>query len=344
MGDWHGPGTLFARWHSISRIYMLVAFLMVAFCPLALISRRPSESVLVLLIASRIFYLIGKHFSNSARLAMIGAIGEDDVAAVLQGLPPNWKVERNIAIESGGDIDFLVTAPDQTIYLLDAKAHTGTVSFDGVRLVRRVGERNVPFEKDFLSKVKQQAVQIRAERKLPFVHTMVVFTRAKVETQPQVIPLVRVVALKDLLPCLLTAQKDHRPKIIVRPHLRLVAARMLPSSQNTLSQSAQLKHLAKEAGIVPLDRSYSIRLHDCWNCKNRIFVLDWPSHKKWDRRMPPDPVPNTIQLRHSQVTGAEHWANTCFLCGQVQGDSYIFANDSPYRWYSSQKQLLKTSG
>ncbi len=220
MGDGRGPGTLFARWQSLSRIYSLIGFMMVAFCPLALVSKRPLEIVLVLLISSRVFYLIGRHYSESAGMAMIGAIGEDDVAAVLQKLPSTWKVERNIPIDSGGDIDFLVTSPENTIFLLDAKAHCGTVVVDGARLSRRVGGKRIPFEKDFLSKVKQQAVQIRTERKLPFVNPILVFTRAELQIPSMDMTLVKVLTLKDLLPHLLSSTKACRPKVVVRSHLK----------------------------------------------------------------------------------------------------------------------------
>ncbi|MBA3994138.1 MAG: hypothetical protein C0469_11475, partial [Cyanobacteria bacterium DS2.3.42] len=337
MGEWRGPGTLFVRWQSLSRIYSLVAFMMVAWCPLALISIRPLECVLVLLICARVFYQIGKHFSESASLAMIGAIGEDDVAAVLQKLPSAWKVERNIPVESGGDIDFLVTSPENTIFVLDAKAHSGTVVYDGVRLSRKVKGKRVPFEKDILSKVKQQAVQIRTERKLPFVNPVLVFTRAELQLSSMDTALVKVLTTKDLLSHLLSSTKAGKPKIVVRSHLQLVADKKVPKKVKSFSQADQIKMLAKQSGIVPLERSYSIRLHDCWNCHNRIFVLDWPNHKKWDPLMPPLPVPKTIQLRHSQVTGEEHWANTCFLCGQIQGDYYIFEDSSPFQWFSPRK-------
>ncbi len=344
MGDWRGPGTLFVRWHSLSRIYALIAFLMVAWCPLALVSRRPLESVLILLICSRVFYIIGKHFSESARRAMIGAIGEDDVAATLQKLPEGWKVERNIPVDSGGDIDFLVTSPENAIYLLEVKAHSGAVVFDGVRLSRRVKGKYVPFERDILSKVKQQAVQIRTERKLPFVNPVLVFTRAELQLSSLDTALVKVLTLKELLHHLQSSTKVVKPRMLVRSHLKLVAEKKAPVKIKTLSQSEQIKVLAKEAGIVPLERNYSIRLHDCWSCNERIFVLDWPCHKKWDPRTPPGPVPKTIQLKHSHVTGENHWANTCFLCGQTQGDSFIFGDSSTFQWFSTKKELLKTHG
>lgn len=345
MGDWRGPGTLFARWHALSRIYSLIAFMMVAWCPLALASKRPLEAVLVLLIGSRVFYLIGKHFSESARLAMIGAIGEDDVAAVLQKLPSAWKVERNIPLESGGDIDFLVTSPENTIFVIDAKAHSGTVVYDGKRLSRRVKGKSVPFEKDILSKVKRQAVQIRTERKLPFVNPVLVFTRADLQLSSLDTALVKVLTVTDLLSHLLSSTKGGSPKVVVvRSHLQLVSNKKLPEKITSISQTSQIKMLAKEAGIVPLERSYSIRLHDCWNCNSRIFVLNWPHHKKWDPRMPPGPVPKTIQLKHSQVTGEDHWANTCFRCGQIQGDFYVFEDSSQFQWFSPKRELLKTRG
>lgn len=345
MSDWHGPGSLYARWQSLSRLHSFVAFMMVAFCPLALLSKRPLHLVIILLICSRIFYLMGRYFSQSAGFAMVGAIGEDDVASTLRRLPSTWKVERNVQLEGNGDVDFLVTSPENSIFLIDAKAHAGTVFFDGTRLSRRLRGRQKPFEKDFLSKVKQQAVQIRTERKLPYVNTILVFTRAEVQIPESEIGHVKVISLKELLSYLQSSTKEMKPKVVVKNHLRLIAAKEKASGDNIrkLSESEQIKMLAKSAGVVPLDRSYSIRLHDCWSCSSRIFVLDWPHHKKWDKRMPPHPVPCTLQLRFSQVTGDEHWANTCFLCGQTQGDFYVFEEKSPFRWFSTKKELLKTS-
>lgn len=222
MSDWHGPGTLFVRWHSISRIHLFVAFIMVAFCPLALVSARPLEFILSLLLCARVFYLIGKHFGDSAGVAMVGAIGEDEVAAALKQLPPSWKVERNIPLESGGDIDFLLTSPQNTIFLLDAKAHSGVVFYDGMRLCRRIAGRSVAFEKDVMSQVKRQAVQIRTERKLPFVNTVLVFTRAELQA-PKEIGLVSVVGLKNLVAHLQAKTVANNPKVVVRSHLKLIA-------------------------------------------------------------------------------------------------------------------------
>lgn len=215
MSAWHGPGTLFSRWHSLSRVYSFISFMMIAFCPLALTSARPLESVVVLILCARVFYLIGRHFSRSARVAMIGAVGEEEVATVLQRLPPTWRVERNIPLECGGDIDFLLTSPENSIFLLDAKAHSGVVFYDGARLCRRFRGRSVPFERDILSKVKQQAVQIRTERRLPFVNTVLVFTRADVQVSADEVGVVSVVALKELLAYLQDATAKCTSKIRV---------------------------------------------------------------------------------------------------------------------------------
>ena len=341
MRDWHGPGTLFIRWNSLSRLHSFVAFMMVAFCPLALVSKRPLECVIVLLLCARVFFLIGKHFSESARSAMVGAIGEDDVASVLRQLPESWKVERNIPLEDCGDVDFLLTSPDNNIFLIDAKAHSGAVFFDGSRLSRRVKGRNVPFERDFLSKVKQQAVQIRTERRLPYVNTILVFTRAELQLATSDIGHVKVLSLKQLLGHLQSTAPSAKQKSVVKNHLRLIAVEGKRKESKELSEEEQLRSLAKIAGVAPFEQSYSIRLHECWSCTNRIFVFDWPGHKKWDTRMPPQPVPATVQLRYSQVTGEEHWANTCFVCGQTQGDYYVFEETSPYRWFSAEKELSK---
>lgn len=222
MSEWQGPRTLFSRWHSLSRIHLFVAFMMVAFCPLALVSARPLEFILSLLLCARVFYLIGKHFGDSAGIAMVGAIGEDEVAVALKQLPSSWKVERNISLESGGDIDFLLTSPQNNIFLLDAKAHSGIVYYDGMRLCRKIGKRSVPFEKDIMSQVKRQAVQIRTQRKLPFVSTVLVFTRAELQT-PKEIGLVSVVELDNLVAHLQEKTAMVKPKLMVRNHLTLIA-------------------------------------------------------------------------------------------------------------------------
>ena len=356
MNERHGLGTLFARWQSLSRLHFFVAFLFVAFCPLALASRRPLETAIVLLISARVFYLIGKHFSQSARIAMVGAVGEDDVAAALQQLPSGWKIERNIPFD-GGDIDFLLTSPQNKIFLLEAKAHSGIVFYDGIRLSRKVRGKHVPFERDILSKIKQQAVLVRTERKLSFVNAVVVFTRAEVQVSAAEIAFVRVIPIKDLLQVLKEETNPPASKVVLRTNLKKIAEnRNIAGDKATLgkenitemrnhakkqlaSQSEHIKRLARAAGIAPLNRNYSIRLHDCWSCKKQIFVLDWPGHQKWDIRMPPQPVPATLQKKHSQVTGEDHWANTCFICGQTQGDYYVFEEQTPYRWHTAKKTL-----
>lgn len=250
MNDWQGPGTLFARRQFLARLHFFVSFLLAACSPLALASRRPFETALFLLILSRAFYLIGRYFSQSAGIAVVGAVGEDDVAAVLATLPAGWKFERNIQI-IGGDIDFLVTSPEMKTFLLDAKAHSGTVFYDGVRLLRKVKGKQVPFEKDILSQIKRQAVLVRTERKLSFVHAVIVFTRADVQVSATDIAFVKVVSARDLLPSLM---EDYRPKgsnVALRTNLRDIAEhRNLAKS----APSSLLKETIFEADYVASDR------------------------------------------------------------------------------------------
>ena len=79
-----------------------------------------------------------------------------------------------------GDIDVICGSPSGKTYAIDDKSHRCTVVTDGKKLYRRMGKQQHPFEKDFLSQVIKQALQVKKKRGGKFVTPIVVFSNARV--------------------------------------------------------------------------------------------------------------------------------------------------------------------
>jgi hypothetical protein len=139
---------------------------------------------------------------SASQRATIGADGEDEVFAILRGLPKGWSVERNVQLKGIGDVDLLVQAPQgrrTRSFAIDVKAHRGDIGFDGEMLYRTrrgVGEQ---FEKDFLKLSMQQALKSKEAFDLPFVVPVIVFARAQVPFSGEKMRGVHVLAKHDLL-------------------------------------------------------------------------------------------------------------------------------------------------
>jgi hypothetical protein len=77
---------------------------------------------------------------------------------------------------------------------------------------------------------------------------------------------------------------------------------------------------------------YMRRAHQCWKCKDVLYVYSWPGHHMWSTNNPPQPKPESVQFRFYQTIGAKYWANVCQKCDSVQGDHLVFDEHSPYKW------------
>ena len=141
---------------------------------------------------------------RKANRADQGAKGEEDVADALRVLLANdWQIEYGQRLGKGlGDIDIICVSPGGKTYAIDVKSHQCTVVTDGKKLYRRVGKQQHPFEKDFLSQVTKQALQVKQKKGVKFVTPIVVFSDARVAISSNKIKHVYVVEKSQLAPLL----------------------------------------------------------------------------------------------------------------------------------------------
>lgn len=124
----------------------------------------------------------GVYLWKRANHADQGAKGEEDIAALLKPLSQEgWQVEYGIRDRHLGDIDIFLLSPRKRAYTIDVKSHKGQVRSQDGKLYRQYGQTRYPFEKDFLSQAKQQAIAMKDQKRLGFVTPIVVFSAAKVE-------------------------------------------------------------------------------------------------------------------------------------------------------------------
>jgi hypothetical protein len=63
-----------------------------------------------------------------------------------------------------------------------------------------------------------------------------------------------------------------------------------------------------------------------------MYLYTWPGHQRLDPERPPEPIPESIQQKWSNVTNANYWANTCLKCGSAQNDEAVFDEQSGGAW------------
>ena len=86
--------------------------------------------------------------------------------------------------------------------------------------------------------------------------------------------------------------------------------------------------------INPVELAYRTALRKCWKCENTITIYNWPYRLKHESIIsPPEPIPSSIKMQHSESKGGKYWVNTCVHCGAIQGDHFahnverIFRNE-----------------
>ena len=119
---------------------------------------------------------------NRANHADQGAKGEEDIADELVELANDgWQIEYGKRLGKGlVDIDIICVSPGNKTYVIDVKSHKGTVFAKANKLYRRLGNKQYPFEKDFLAQATKQALKVRKMQKVDFVTPIVAFSVAKV--------------------------------------------------------------------------------------------------------------------------------------------------------------------
>jgi hypothetical protein len=93
-----------------------------------------------------------------------------------------------------------------------------------------------------------------------------------------------------------------------------------------------IERISSETKVeLPAGYKYRYAPRSCWKCAKDILIFKWcNSMLEGEIEKPPEPVPHTIQIRHTAMSGEDYWANTCPYCNSVQGDFYISNEpDSP---------------
>lgn len=128
----------------------------------------------------------GWHDWKRANRADQGAKGEETVALLLRDLErEGWSVEYNVPIPKFGDADAFLRSPSGSCFVVDSKAHGGTVFFNGTKLMRRYGKEVYEFDnnKDLLKAVKGQAVHLKQTKGVKYVTSILCFTNAELDIQ-----------------------------------------------------------------------------------------------------------------------------------------------------------------
>lgn len=294
----------------------------------------------------------------SSRRYESGADGEDRVWRVLETLPENWHIERNVRAVGLGDIDFFVKSPEGKAFTIEAKAHKGEVIESGGFLKRRRRGKEEHFEKDILHQSRKQACYMHNNRHPGFVTALLVFTRAKVRLQDRCIKNVHVLEVGELTGFLMQTCKEretkNKPYTVKLAHLKAQPG-LLPLSAKTSRRkpagnsdpqppvssipdscnddsSWEILETAAITGAGTVKKPYKSRLHECWSCKKKILVFTWPGHANWTTERPPEPRPKSIQWKWSSSAECKYWANTCLRCGAVQGDYFVHDEPTVYQW------------
>lgn len=165
----------------------------------------PLWGYILFLIAARLAYTEAGEKWLAAKRAEQGAAGEDEIAKTLEQLPKGWSVERGVALDRIGDIDFLLQSPNGKTFVLEVKAHKGKISWNGNALCRISKGVGIPFEKDFLTQTLSQVTTIKELRRLQFVNAVLVFTQARVVMDNREHRHVHILQQDELIKYLLTA-------------------------------------------------------------------------------------------------------------------------------------------
>ncbi len=163
----------------------------------------PGWVYLSCLVPAGFSYFQAQNLWGKANRADQGAAGEEAIATVLAPLQSEgWQMEFGVRDRSVGDVDVFLLSPQGRAYTIDVKSHRGEVRSDGKQLYRQYGRSQYPFEKDFLSQAKRQAVAMKKLKQLSFVTPVVAFSQAKVEVEQNPIVGVYVVGKQNLVRCL----------------------------------------------------------------------------------------------------------------------------------------------
>lgn len=89
--------------------------------------------------------------------------------------------------------------------------------------------------------------------------------------------------------------------------------------------------LCRALGMTYDDNRYLAETYSCYRCHKKTPVFAWRREQLWETRIPPKPMPRTVEWRRSATLGRHYWANTCAHCKALLGDNFLFRDaDSPF--------------
>jgi Holliday junction resolvase-like predicted endonuclease len=141
----------------------------------------PAPVALLGLAGAGIFAYQGKQQIDSAARADQGAKGEEEIAQLLKQLPADWHCEYNRPVQGVGDIDVIVSSPNQCTWSIDVKSHKGTIFQEGDLLKKRMGRNVYGLGKDFLGAARKQASLLQQMDGLRWVTPVICFSAAQVD-------------------------------------------------------------------------------------------------------------------------------------------------------------------
>jgi hypothetical protein len=115
------------------------------------------------------------------------------------------------------------------------------------------------------------------------------------------------------------------------PNLGVAHQSSQPSVQASVPSvqaDAQSVELSDAPAIV-----YKRKSAQCWKCGDEMYLYTWPGHAPLQVEHPPEPVPDSVQLRRSSTNPQDkYWMNTCLKCGAAQNDQAVFNEQTGQVW------------
>ncbi len=194
-----GPKELAVQRHRKARLLRLASAVAVLIAICFVLSggvHTPLWIVCIFLAVARFLYLEFKSMKQLAARAEKGGRAEDLVADVLSALKESgWKIEQNVLLPRAGDVDFVVTSPNQMIFAIDVKSHAGIITERDRQLLRD----DKALEIDLVGNVRRQAVLLSSHRGCGTVVPVIAFTRAKLSLPDESVDGVYVTRANNLI-------------------------------------------------------------------------------------------------------------------------------------------------
>ncbi len=197
--NYKGPKELAVQRHRKSRLLRMASIVAVLIPICFLVStgfHTPIWIVCLFLALARFLYLEFRSMRQAALRAEKGGRAEDRVADLLSEFRDSgWKIEQNVLLPREGDVDFVVTSPNQIVFAIDVKSHAGIITENDRQLLRD----DKPLDKDVIASVRRQAALVSSQKGCGIVVPVIAFTRAKLSLSNETVDGVYVTKANQLI-------------------------------------------------------------------------------------------------------------------------------------------------